>query len=306
MRRAWLAAQVLLAALVLWFVGRSMARNWTEIRGSLDLVVLEPAGLAAAALIILATYALLISAWRAVLLGWGEQLAWPSAARIWCLSNLARYVPGRVWQIAGMAAMARQAGVSPWAAAGSAIVVQLLSIATGALVSGLLAIRTGYPALIAVCGLLALAGVAVLASAPATALAARLLSRATGRPVRIDPVGKGALAASAAVTTAAWIAYGVSLYYLAQGLLGEPRLSIGLAIGAFAASYLVGYLLIFLPAGLGARESTIYLLLQGPLGPGAATVVMIGSRLLMTATELVAGAITLPLTATTHGNSPRP
>ncbi len=305
MRRLWLAIQIALAVLVLGFVGRSMARNWGQIRGSLDLVTLDVAGLAAAAAIILGTYALLISAWRIVLLGWGERLAWPAAARIWCLSNLARYIPGRVWQIAGMAAMARQSGVSPWAAAGSAIVVQLLAVATGALVTGVLAVRTGYPLLIAACGVLALAGVATLASAPATRFVARTLTRLTGREFRLEPVGKGALATSAAVTTTAWIAYGVSLYYLAQGLLGEPRLPLGLAIGAFAASYLVGYLLIFLPAGIGARESTIYLLLQGPLGPGAATVVMIGSRLLMTATEIIAGVLTLPLSPTTHGINER-
>ena len=146
MRRAWIAVQVLLAAAVLYFVGRSMARNWDAIRRSGATIALDPAALLAAAGIILATYALLITAWRAVLLGWGERLAYPQAARIWTVSNLARYIPGRIWQIAGMAAMAQQAGVSPWAAAGSAVVVQLLAIATGALVTGIAAPQAGQPA----------------------------------------------------------------------------------------------------------------------------------------------------------------
>ncbi len=303
MRRFWLAAQVLLAALVLFFVGRSMAGNWAEIRGSARLIAVDPAGLLAATGIILATYALLISAWRAVLLGWGEHLAYPSAARIWCLSNLARYVPGRIWQIAGMAAMAQRAGVSPWAAAGSAVIVQLLAIVTGALVTGLLVVESGHPVLLAAGATVAALGVGVLATAPATALVTRLIARATGRDVTLKPVAVGPLALSAAVTTLAWLAYGVALYFLVQGLLGTPRLPVGTAIGAFTASYLVGLLAAFAPGGLGPREGTIYFLLQGPLGPGAATVVTIGSRLLMTATELLAGLLTLPLTARTNGRT---
>jgi uncharacterized membrane protein YbhN (UPF0104 family) len=295
MRRAWLAVQALLAAAVLFFVARSVARNWGAIRGSGVAISLDPLALLAAAGIILATYALLISAWRAVLLGWGQRLPYPQAARIWTLSNLARYVPGRVWQIAGMAAMAQRAGVSPWAATGSAVVVQLLAVATGALVTGMFVVDTAHPWLIAGCGVAAFAAAAVLASARATGLLGALLHRVTGRQWRIEPVARGPLVTSAAVTALSWIAYGLALYFLVQGLLGEPRLSVGASVGAFTASYLVGLLLVFTPGGLGAREGAIYVLLTGPLGPAAALVVMIGSRLLMTATEVVAALITLPL-----------
>jgi hypothetical protein len=296
MRRAWLAAQVVLAAAVLYFVGRSMARNWDAIRGSGAAVVLDPAALFAAAGIILATYAMLITAWRAVLLGWGERLAYPQAARIWTLSNLARYIPGRIWQIAGMAAMAQQAGVSPWAAAGSAVVVQLLAIATGALVTGIAAPQAGQPVLIAAAGLAAAAVAAGLAWPPATRRLARTLSALTRREVRLEPVAAGPLLLSTGITTLAWAAYGLALYFFVQGVLGEPRLGVVAAVGAFTASYLVGLLLVFTPGGLGVREGAIYALLAAPLGPAAAFVVMIGSRLLMTATEITAALVTLPLT----------
>jgi hypothetical protein len=302
MRRLWIGTQVVLAAAVLYFVGRSMARNWDAIRQSGAAITLDPAALVAAAGIILATYAMLISAWRAVLLGWGERLAYPQAARIWTLSNLARYVPGRIWQIAGMAAMAREAGVSPWAAAGSAVVVQLLAIATGALVTGITAPQAGQPALIAAAGLAAALVAAGLAWPPATRRLARLLTALTRREFRLEPVAAGPLLLSTAVTTLAWGGYGLALYFFVQGVLGEPRIGVVAAVGAFTASYLVGLLLVFTPGGLGVREGAIYALLAGPLGPAAAFVVMIGSRLLMTATEVLAALVTLPLTGPrTHG-----
>lgn len=295
MRRAYFALQIVLAALVVGFVGRSVAGNWSEIRHAGAAIDLNARALAVSAGIILATYAMLISAWRAVLLGWGERLRYPEAARIWCLSNLARYLPGRVWQIAGMAAMAQRAGVSPWAAAGSAVVVQLLAVATGALVTGLTATRAERPLLVAGAGLAAGMATLVLAWRPATQLLTRALNATGRRGLRLEPVGKGPLALSAGITMLAWISYGLALYFFVQGILGQARLGVWTAVGAFTASYLVGLLLVFTPGGLGAREGAIYVLLAGPLGPAAAFAVMVGSRLLMTATEVLAALLTLPL-----------
>jgi len=293
MRRLWLAIQAALAALILYFVVRSLGHDWDAVRGAGPVIHLDAAALAASAGITLATFALLISAWRAVLRGWDERLSYGTAARIWCLSNLARYIPGRVWQLTGMAAMAQRAGVSPWAAAGSAIVVQLLAVGTGALVTGLTVVPTDYPLAIAACGAAALAAVAALSSARAVAVLARLLARLTRRDWRLLPVARGPLAVSAAVTGLAWIAYGLAFYFLVQGLLGEPRLSIGAAVGAFTASYLIGLLLVFTPGGLGVREGAIYVLLAGPLGPAGALVVTLGSRLVMSGAEVIAALVAL-------------
>jgi len=297
MRRLWLVVQWVLVAAVAYFVMRSVAGNWTEIRHSGSVIHLDVGALAAAAGIILATYALLIGAWRAVLLGWGERLRYPVAARIWCLSNLARYVPGRIWQIAGMAALAQQAGVTPWAAAGSAIIVQLLAVATGALVTGIAAPQAEHPVWVAAAGVVALLAALTLTWGRMTALVSRWLSAALGRPFELRPVGKGALLLAAAVTTLAWLTYGVALYLCTAALLGRAALDIGTAIGVFTGSYVLGLIAVLTPGGLGVREGALLFWLTGPLGPAGAFVVAIGSRLLMTATELLAALITLPLSA---------
>ena len=67
---------------------------------------------------------------------WGQRLEGWTAARIWTVSSLGKYLPGKVWAIAGMAMMAREAGVAPWAATGSAVILQMLAIGTGAAVAG--------------------------------------------------------------------------------------------------------------------------------------------------------------------------
>ncbi len=164
MRRLWVGLQWLLGFAVLYFIVRAVATNWDAIKSSEGRIRLDPGALAAAAGIVLASYAILISAWRAVLAGWGQRLRYPQAARVWCVSNLARYVPGKIWQICGMAALAQRAGVSPWAAAGSAIIVQLVSVATGALITGLAApVWKDHPWIVAICGVVAASTAALLA-----------------------------------------------------------------------------------------------------------------------------------------------
>jgi uncharacterized membrane protein YbhN (UPF0104 family) len=58
----------------------------------------------------------------------------------------------------------------------------------------------------------------------------------------------------------------------------------------FTASYLAGFLALFAPGGIGVREGLFILMLQGPLGLGAATALALASRLLLTITEFGAAA----------------
>jgi uncharacterized membrane protein YbhN (UPF0104 family) len=84
----------------------------------------------------------------------------------------------------------------------------------------------------------------------------------------------------------AWVGYGVALWLLARGLLPGAGLDLLPAIAVFTASYLAGFLALFAPGGIGVREGVFILMLQGPIGIGAATALAIASRLLLTITEL--------------------
>ena len=287
--------QLVVIGLVLYGLYRYGAKNWAEIRRAPEAVEIHAGPLLLAAGIILGTYAILIVAWQAVVRGWGERLPFVAAARIWCLSNLARYIPGRVWQIAGMAGMAQKAGVSPWAAAGSAIVVQLLNIATGTLVTFAFAPSFDSPWLVVLGGVATAAVAAALAWPAGAAWLSRLLKRLTGKDVELQAVRPGPLLLSAAITAVAWMLYGLALYFSVRGLTGRD-VDLRTAVGVFTGAYVAGLINIFTPSGLGTREGILVTWLSGPLGPAAATVVTAGSRLLMTATELAAALITLPLT----------
>src|SRR5256885_17027127 len=72
-----------------------------------------------------------IESGRRIRAGWGQRLAFGRAARTWSVANLGRYVPGKVWSVAGLVVLAQRAGVAPGPAAASAFVIQAVSLGRG-------------------------------------------------------------------------------------------------------------------------------------------------------------------------------
>jgi hypothetical protein len=90
----------------------------------------------------------------------------------------------------------------------------------------------------------------------------------------------------AAANVLAWGAYGVAVWLLARALIPEVSFPLLTTIGAFAASYIVGFLVLLVPGGLGVREGVFVLVLQGVVGLAPATAIALASRLLFTLTEV--------------------
>jgi glycosyltransferase 2 family protein len=282
------ALQWLLGLAIVGFAVRSLVRNWDELRAQPLEWSIDPGWIVLSALVVWLMYALLIAAWRRMLVAWGRGIDLWSASRIWTVSSLGKYLPGKVWAVAGMAVMAQRAGIGAGPATGSAVILQVLAIGTGAAVAALTgwgALREAYPG--AVTGLAALlaaavAGVGLLLWPGLVERVVRVAAPHAG-PVR-PPAG--ALVFGIVANVVAWAGYGVALWLLARGLLPSARLGLLPAIAVFTASYLAGFLALFAPGGIGVREGVFILLLQGPIGIGAATALAIASRLLLTVTEL--------------------
>lgn len=287
-RGVWRWAQWILGTIILAFVARAIVRNWSELQAQPLKWELRPAYLVAAACLVWAMYALLIQAWRLMLRGWGAELPPLTAARIWMVSNLGKYVPGKVWTIAGMAMMSQRAGVPGWAATASAVMLQALAMGTGAVVvslTGTAVLAADYPWIEPALALLALASVAGIGLLLWPPFVQRLLGlvgiAAPAERMPMAPILFGIVA-----NAVAWTGYGAALWLLAAGILPDTGLTLPAAIGAFTASYVAGFLFLVAPGGVGVRESVMVLMLQGTLGLGAAGALAVASRLLLTLTEI--------------------
>jgi uncharacterized membrane protein YbhN (UPF0104 family) len=289
-RSRWIRlVQGLVGLAIVVFAARTLIANWEQLHSQPLDWQLHPGWLILSLSLTWSMYVLLVLAWRSVLQSWGQHLDLWSAARIWTVSSLGKYIPGKVWAVAGMALLSQRAGVAPWAATGSAIIMQVLAIGTGAAVAGLAGVQTIEAArpgtrlglVLIVAG--SLIAVGLLLWPP---LLGRLLRLAAPETMgRRQPTERSLLLGIVA-NTVAWLGYGVALWLLARGLLPEANLDLRLAVAGFTASYLAGFLALLVPGGIGVREGLFILMLQQPLGLAAATFLALASRLLLTVAEL--------------------
>jgi uncharacterized membrane protein YbhN (UPF0104 family) len=290
--RRWLwVVQGLVTLAVVAFVGRALARNWDQFRSLHVTLTIGPGWIAGSVLMVLLTYAMQVESWRRILAGWGQGLTFRAAARVWSLANLGRYVPGKVWSVAGLVVLARQAGVEAGPAAASAFVLQAISLGTGVAVVAAVAPGSAPPLRLAAAGVAAILTIAVLVW-PRTA---RRLGRLVDATAPLEPLRPAAVLAGAALTVLSWGTYGAAFWMLARGLVPDTPLPLTAAIGAFTLGYILGLLALFAPGGVGVRELVLIGLLAPFLGSGGAVAVSVASRLVLTVLEAAAALVTLPL-----------
>lgn len=296
-RKVWQVVRVVFVVAVLVGVGVAIAGQAGGIRARLADVRPDWSRLALSGLIVMASYAVLIETWRRMLSAWESRLSFWDAARIWSISNLGRYVPGKLWQIGVMATMARERGATPAASIGSALVVNIVNIITGAavvLATGARVLDALHPGARRSALLLMLAlGVGFLLLPVLLPWAVRLAVRLVKLQTTVPRIPPSTLWLAAVGTAAAWVLYGLAFEQLTIAVLGRGAGTSALYISVYTSSYLVGYLFLPAPAGVGARE---WALTAGfvALGLGSdadAWVIAVASRLWLTVLEVLPGLI---------------
>lgn len=309
----WLVRVLQIGLLVFigWLVWRSLApdlgrvtlQDFLQWRPSIGLLALSFA-------LLLCVYCAHALMWRRI----AVDLHSPRASlrttfRVYFLASLGRYVPGKVWQLAGMAVLAQRAGLPAGTSMGAAVLGQFAFLTTGLLLVAVLlpSYAEFWPALIAGVALaVAAAGLYALVATPFGHRArAAVLARAGFARPRLET----AFAIADRVRTAdairwelfyatTWVVLGTAFGLLVAAFVPAAASfdTMRYAAGVVAASYLAGYVVIVMPAGAGVRELTMSALLaQHPAIPAsAAIVVSVASRIWFTAAELLPLAL-IPL-----------
>ena len=286
-RSRWRTVAVL--AVVAGFFVATLAARWNDVI-SLKWR-LEPGLFAVATALLALSYGLVACLWGLALhRAAGTRVA--AGARIWFLSNLARYVPGNVWSYVGAVELARREGVARRVTLAVMALTQILSVGV-AVAAGLPVLlaeraRLGRPALL---GALVVAAVAALAAV----FRRQLLGLARRRMPGFDPAG---LTPSAA--TVAWLVAGYAVYWAVTGLAFAALVAslyplapadVPLVMAAYAAAYAAGFLALLTPAGLGVREGVLVVALAPVLPAGPALVVALLSRVWMMLVELAGAGV---------------
>lgn len=286
---------VLLIIATGWYLGAAVTGNWQEVRTfewNVDPVLLI---FSVAAHVAVLAWGVFV--WSRLLRSFGHpEVGFLALLRIWFLSNLARYVPGKIWQFLAVAQLGRDAGLS-----GASLLTSLLIHAAFSLLGAVILVAftlaedllSGgppffFPALATVISLV-LVHPAVLNTI--LGIVPRLLRREVVRWTAGWVGGIELLALS----VLSWILYGGAFYLFVASLADVSPATIPMLSGVNALSFLAGYVAVIAPAGIGVREVAMANLLL-PLLPGAvAAVLAVAARLWTVAAELIGGGITLLL-----------
>jgi uncharacterized membrane protein YbhN (UPF0104 family) len=224
--------------------------------------------------------------WRAVMRSIGLTATVPESLRVFLLSQVGKYIPGSVWPVLAQAEFARDHGVSRARAMTGSIVAMIVGVVTAGIV-GTVGLVVSVPGAVGSYWwvLLVAAGLAVLLVPPVLARLVALAFRITKRTEQPARIGAGPLLVSAAWSVLMWLILGFQAWLLLREL--APGAGYAIATGAFAFSWLVGFLVVIAPAGVGAREAALVVTLSSVTEPAQALSLALISRFLMTAADAV-------------------
>jgi uncharacterized membrane protein YbhN (UPF0104 family) len=273
-KRLRIVAQLLLLAAIL-FVALRMRSLWHGSHVGFSRVN-WPTLVAAAGVDAVAVGAAAL-VWLRILrrLGVQPRLRWTG---IYLQAQLGKYIPGSVWQYAGRAALARAEAI-PVRLATVSLTAELTGSTIAAGILGSLA--GGRLAFGAVAGSTA----AILAG---WALVTRRFTRLRG--AHSHPAIRAALE-TMLLYLPIWLLLGSCFWLTARSLFHVSFGQAGFYTGVFSLAWLVGLVAVFAPGGLGVREAVILALLRSRIGAADAVLLAAVSRGLLTAVDLLAGAV---------------
>jgi glycosyltransferase 2 family protein len=290
LRTGKLLLQLSLTGVVTWFILRSVGLDLGGFRTlDLSLWAVRWTRVGLSCLVLLVAYAYSGGLWGVMVreMGGYEVGAVP-ALRAFFTANLARYVPGKLWQIAGLAYLARREGVPPATSTGAAVLGQAFALAgatlvgAGVLLGGDLGQRFGggWAAGVLLVLLVAATFPAVLRGA--MALWFRLARAEVPGGFRPDQAFGVRWMVLYAV---GWLLQGLAFWMLVRGL--GLHLPVFQAVVAYSAGYALGYVAFFAPAGIGVREGFLVAFLGPILGGVDAAALAVVARVWSTAIELL-------------------
>ena len=300
----WRVIQLVLLLATLAFVGAALMRQWREVRAvAVDTHVAWHWVFLSGA-IVLAVHASLVQSWRIVLSGWGSPLPFAAAVRIWTISGLGKYLPGKLWSIGAMSVLTQREGGSSVAAAGAALLGTLLNLGAGfgvVALCGAPVLRT-FDRWVRVLAMLGsgifVVGVLILPWILPPAL--ERVARWRGMPPLERHLSPRIIWLATLANIIAWLGYGLAFMVFARGVTPQIVGAPVDFIAAYTASYVIGYLSLFTPGGLGVREAllTAVLVSLGMALAPAAMFLALASRVWLTILEVLPGLVSLAVTPT--------
>ncbi len=283
----------LLAIAILAFLGRMFYINRAELaQWQWDIDWLQAA---ISAILLFLAYIFAAIAWKTIIYGFGHKIGLSDSFRIVYLANLGRYIPGKIWQVFGMVALAKEVGIPTRISLASFVLAQAYSLpASFILIPIFIGNIDSIPQLAVYKNLFYLAfaisflAFLILFFKPGGLSGALnwVLKLLKKEPVEYNPKFKNRIAIFNWYLLT-WTLFGFAFHFFLEALLANSILPLNYAVGTYIAAYILGYISFLSPGGLGFREGVMTALLTPFLGVGVAVSISLIHRVWITCAEAI-------------------
>jgi len=285
--------KIMIVAAILFFFIRYIYKNWSLVSQYQWQFRYEL--LTVSILLVIFNFVFLIQIWRKLLSGLGYTLGFKKAFKIWFYSSMGKYVPGKVWSIMGMVYLCEKEGIPKSATFTSAILNQAFNIVGGLILVVLLSGKRLFGHLptpfYLVLGLILLI---ILHPSWIEKLLNFFLKILKKEQLKINLSFRHNLAFTLFFMLS-WCVYGVAFNIFIRSLTPYSWNLAPFIGSTFVFSYIVGFLSVFVPGGLGVREGLLVIYLSNYFPLPVATLIALLSRLWMTTAEILGLAVSFRL-----------
>ena len=285
----------------MWFLGNSLVQGVQEAGGIANLLHFNVPLFLGASLLMAAHLTLAGYTWTLVTGATGGHIGFKKGFSIHFLSQVGKYVPGKVWAAMGKYTLSRDSGLSN-AQTGQGLVLETVFIVLGCLITTLplVPVAAGDAGFSVGTGMAVSAGIAVILLASLHPVVFRRLASVISKVMKSSKPLRDCSFTEMLRILSVYIAVFLTL----GGSYWLMCLSFGLDLPFFPGVFIypaamgIGYLAIFAPGGLGARElTTVWLvhLVLPECEPGLAELTAVMARLWITAGEAIAFGVSFPV-----------
>jgi uncharacterized membrane protein YbhN (UPF0104 family) len=252
----------------------------------------QPAFLVAALAATLLMYFLQMLAWFTIMRYLGIPLRLGDTLQGFYLSFLPRYIPGTVWGYLSRSQWLEQSYAVDYAVSVMGSVLEALALVlTGLFVAGayICANVSGSTQLILALACASLFGLALLVPRFALQIGRRVYSERLPLPGGAQGARSRLWIAAILLYFALWTVFGSALLLTINALLAVSSTDLFVSVFSASLSWVVGFLAVFVPTGIGVRELALSTLLtsHADLAPWQADLVAVVSRFEIILAELI-------------------
>jgi len=294
---------IAVAAAAFYFLITRLIRDWTQIPFD-RLHFSAPLLVASFAILLLLHFPLGAICWQLLLRGLGQRLPVLRCLAIMTVTQLGKYAPGKVWFTLGRMSLAKREGISEDKTLVSVAIetgfLLLAAILLFAVAVAVLLLRRAAvpPAAYAVFALIPLCLVVVYP--PVLNRLLRSILPRLKRPVFALNLSYPQLLGLLGLYTSDWLVQGLGCFVLINSFYPLAPAHLPVLLGGYSISWILGFIFLIAPAGLGIREGIYTWILKLAMPETIAIISALITRIWMTTSEVVMALVCLPLLRRQH------